>query len=189
VFFSWAPNGFKGWVSAAIFGKEEQMSGGRLASRIGSARRSQSGRSGFTLIELIITLVIALLLSLVALPLITNIYRSFQLNAAVSAVTGAIQGTRYQAISGGYPFQVVFSKANSNYQVQSDPNRTGVFTNVTANPVPLGNAFVLGQDTTLQFHPGGLVTASVGSTTLTLTSHEKTESIAVSSYGNIKVTP
>jgi prepilin-type N-terminal cleavage/methylation domain-containing protein len=144
---------------------------------------------GFTLIELIITLVIALVMTVIALPLITNVYRSYQVNAAVSAITGAIQSTRYQAISAGYPFQVVFSKANSTFQVQSDPNRIGTFTNVGgAVPLPASGTVVLGQDTTLQFHPGGLVTAALGSTTLTMTCHGKTESITVSTYGNIKVT-
>jgi Tfp pilus assembly protein FimT len=134
------------------------------------------------------TMVIAVLLALISIPLINNIYQSFRVNAAISAVTGAIQTTRYQAISAGYPFQVVFSKANSNYQVQSDPNRSGVFANV-GDPVPLSTAVVLGQDTTLQCHPGGLITATVGSTSLTLSSRGKTETITVSTYGNIKVTP
>lgn len=143
---------------------------------------------GFTLIEVIMIMVIGLILTLISIPLINNVYQTFRVNAAVSAVTGAIQTTRYQAISNGYPFRVVFSKANSNYQVQSDPNVTGTFANV-GNPIPLSTAVVLGQDTTILCHPGGLITATVGSTTITLTSPGKTESIAISSYGNIKVTP
>lgn len=155
------------------------------------ALRSKSANfcePGFTLIELIMTMVIGLILTLVSIPLINNVYQTYRVNAAISAVTGAIQTTRYQAISNGYPFRVVFSKANSNYQVQSDPNLSGTFANV-GNTVPLSTAAVLGQDTTILCHPGGLITATVGSTTLTLTSHGKTESIAVSSYGNIKITP
>jgi prepilin-type N-terminal cleavage/methylation domain-containing protein len=143
---------------------------------------------GFTLIELIGVLLIGLILTLISIPVINNVYQTFRLNAAISAVTGAIQTTRYQAISSGYPFQVVFSKTNSNYQIQSDPNVTGTFANV-GNPIPLSTAAVLGQDTTILCHPGGLITAAVGSTTLTLSSHGKTETIAISSYGNIKVTP
>lgn len=160
-------------------------------SRSKPALRSKSSHfcePGFTLIELIMTMVIGLILTLVSIPLINNVYQTFRVNAAISAVTGAIQTTRYQAISNGYPFRVVFSKANSNYQVQSDPNLTGTFANV-GNPVPLSTVAVLGQDTTILCHPGGLITATVGSTTVTLISHGKTESIAISSYGNIKVTP
>jgi prepilin-type N-terminal cleavage/methylation domain-containing protein len=155
------------------------------------ALRSKSSNlcePGFTLIELIIVMVIGLILALVSVPLINNVYQTFRVNAAISAVTGAIQTTRYQAISNGYPFEVVFSKVNSNYQIQSDPNHAGTFANV-GNPIPLSTAAVLGQDTTILCHPGGLITATMGSTTLTLTSHGKTESIAISSYGNIKVTP
>lgn len=158
--------------------------------RTGQIQPSQSRAVGFTLVELIITMVVGLVMTLIALPLITNVYRSYQLNQAVHAITGAIQTTRYQAISSGYPFQVVFSKANSTFQIQKDQNLTGTFINV-GGAVPLEGAsagLVLGQDTTLQFHPGGLVTAAVGSTTLTMTCNGRTESISVSTYGNIKVT-
>ena len=159
-------------------------------SRSNPALRSETKvwQTGFTLFELITVMVIGLMLTLVAVPLINHVYQTFRVNSAISAVTGAIQTTRYQAISNGYPFQVVFSKANSNYQVQRDPNLTGTFASV-GNPIPFSTAAVLGQDTTILCHPGGLVTATVGSTTLTLTANGKTESIAISSYGNIKVTP
>jgi len=159
---------------------------------VSSPAFSRTGRNlrapGFTLIELIVTMAIGLILTLVAIPIVNSVYQSYRVNAAISAVTGAIQTTRYQAISAGYPFQVVFSKANSNYQVKSDQNRTGVFTNV-GNPIPLSTAAVLAQDTTLLFHPGGLITATVGSTTLTLNAPHKIETITVSTYGNISVHP
>ena len=152
-------------------------------------RGSKLRRAGFTLIEMVITVAIALTVTLIAIPLINNAYQSFRLSAAVSSISGAIQTTRYQAISAGYPFQVIFSKANSTYQVQSDPGRTGAFANV-GNAVPFGGQqMALGADTTIQCHPSGLVTASVGSTTLTITYNNKQENITVSSYGNIKVTP
>lgn len=166
-------------------GEDDKMCRNNPASH---SKYSTTCEPGFTLIELIMILVIGLAVTLVSLPLINNVYQTFRVNAAISAVTGAIQTTRYQAISNGYPFRVVFSKANSNYQVQSDPTLTGTFAAV-GNPIPLSTAAVLGQDTTILCHPGGLITATVGSTTITLNSHGKTETIAISSYGNIKVTP
>jgi Tfp pilus assembly protein FimT len=152
---------------------------------------------GFTLLELLFVLVIVILMTAMAVPLVNNVLGLYRLRSAVSSVTGLIQSARYQAISSGYAYQVVLSQAASTFQVQSDPNRTGTFTNycvpVAAScPVPLSNSgitAVLGADTTLQFRPSGIVTATAGSTTLTLTYGSKTETITVSSYGNIKVTP
>lgn len=152
---------------------------------------------GFSMLELLITVVVAIVGTVIAVPLINNVMGAYRLRSAVSSVTGLIQSARYQAISSGYAYQVVLTKATSTYQVQSDPNRTGTFSNycvpaAASCAVPLSNSgivAVLGADTTLQFRPSGIVTAVAGSTTLTLTYGSKTQTIAVSSYGNIKVTP
>jgi prepilin-type N-terminal cleavage/methylation domain-containing protein len=146
---------------------------------------------GFSLIEMIFVVGIVLLMSVMAVPLVNNAMVIYRLRAAVSSVTGAIQTTRYQAISSGYPYQVVFNATANTLQVQSDPNFTGTFANV-GNSIPLAGSsipVVLGTSTTLQFRPSGIVAATVGSTTLTLTYGAKTETITVSSYGNVKVTP
>lgn len=153
---------------------------------------------GFSMMELMITVVIVLVGSVIALPVINSVMGAYRLRSAVSSVTGLIQTARFQAISSGYAYQVVLSKTASTFQVQSNPTwPTGTFSNycvpaATACPVPLSNSgvpVVLGADTTLQFRPNGMVTATAGSTNLTLTYGSKTENIAVSTYGNIKVTP
>jgi prepilin-type N-terminal cleavage/methylation domain-containing protein len=161
-----------------------------------NTRRSSHVR-GFTLLEMVLVVAIVVVATAIAIPLVTNVLAVYRMRSAVSSVTGLIQSARYQAISSGYAYQIVLNKAASTYQVQSDPNRTGTFTNycipAAANcPVPLsssGIVAVLGADTTLQFRPSGIVSAIVGSTTLTLTYGNKVETITVSSYGNIKVTP
>src|SRR5215470_13377343 len=101
-------------------------------------RRGQPGTAsrGFTLLELLFTVLIGIILTAIALPLINNVMTNFKLRSAVASVTGAIQTTRFQAISAGYAYQVVFDKTASTYQVQSDPNHTGLFGNV-GGPVPL----------------------------------------------------
>lgn len=153
--------------------------------------RNGKAARGFTLLELVFVVLIAILLTVIALPILNDVMVSFRLRSAVSSVTGAIQSTRFQAISSGYPYQVVLDKTASTIQAQSDPNRTGTFSNL-GNAIPLSGSsipVVLGTSTTLQFRPSGLVAATTGSTTLTLTYGGKTETITVSSYGNIKVTP
>ena len=154
--------------------------------------------SGFTLMELVVTIVIILAVSVISIPIINSVMGAYRLRSAVSSVTGLIQTARFQAISSGYAYQVVLSKSTSTFQVQSNPTwPTGTFSNycvpaAASCPVPLSNSgipVVLGADTTLQFRPNGMVTATVGSTTLTLTYDNKTQNIAVSTYGTIKVTP
>lgn len=154
---------------------------------------------GFTLLEAMFTVLVLIFMTAMAIPLVNNVMGAYRMQSAVSSVTGAIQSTRYQAISSGYAYQLVLNKANSTFQVQSDPTwpTATTFANVcdggaTSCPVPLSSsaiAVVLGADTTLQFRPSGMVSATTGSTTLTITYGGKTETITVSSYGNIKVTP
>lgn len=152
---------------------------------------------GFSLIEMVLVVSIGLLMAVLAIPLLNNIMSAYRLRSAVSSVTGFIQSARYQAISSGFAYQVVLNKAASTIQIQSDPNRIGTYTNLCVPaapscPIPLSGSGIpvaLGADTTLQFRPSGIVTATVGTTTLTLTYGGKTETITVSSYGNVKVTP
>jgi Tfp pilus assembly protein FimT len=154
--------------------------------------------SGFTVMELVVTVVIILVGSVISIPVINSVMGAYRLRSAVSSVTGVIQMARFQAISSGYAYQVVLSKSTSTFQVQSNPTwPTGTFSNycvpaAATCPVPLSNSgipVVLGTDTTLQFRPSGMVTATVGNTNLTLTYGNKTQNIAVSTYGTIKVTP
>ena len=162
----------------------------RQIRRIPAKQKAKSA-AGFSMIEMLFVVLILLVVSGMAIPLVSNVMGAYRLRAAVASVTGAIQSTRYQAISAGYPYQVVFDKTASTFQIQSDPAISGTFTNV-GNPVPLsGSSYpvALGTNTTLRFRPSGVVTATAGSTTLTLTHGGKTETIQVSSYGNVKVTP
>lgn len=148
-------------------------------------------RQGFTLIEMMIVLAITVIVTAIAVPMLNNVMSTYRLRAAVASVTGAIQSSRYQAISSGYAYQIVLNKTAGTFQVQSDPNHVGIFSNV-GNAIPLASSSIpvgLGADTTLQFRPSGLVAATVGAQTLTLTYLGKTETITVSNYGNVKVTP
>lgn len=182
------------------------MSSGRQVNSV-SRCALRRGSRGFTLIELMITMVIAVILTVIAIPLLQNVTAYFKLRGAVSAVTGAIQSTRYQAIFQGCPYQIVFTAAAGTYQVQGEPysQATGVcaaaFTNAciggaAACPVPLagsGTPVTLNADVTLLFRPGGTVTSPQfpgGGITMALTyGGNPPEVITVSNYGSINVTP
>lgn len=154
-------------------------------------RNAKRRAGGYTLLELLMGLLVAMVMTGIAVPMVRSAVNAYRIRSAVSAVTGAIQSTRYQAISSGYPFQIILNKANATYTIQRFDNATSTYVN-TQGPVPLsgsGTPVILDQDVTLQFRPSGLVQATVGTTALSLTFDQKTEQILVSSYGNIHVTP
>lgn len=165
----------------------------------GPKRRSVRG---FTLIEMLAVVSIVAIMSSIAVPVVQQSLTSYRLGAGVAAISGAIQTTRYQSISNGYPFRVAFSKANFTYQVSTcgsnyDPSVTTPDTCVYSNSgsaIPIGSVsgIQLSGDMTYQFTPGGRVTVSSGTLPFTVSSVNgstviKTKTITVSTYGNVKV--
>ena len=71
-----------------------------LRSPLASPRHRRA--LGFSLIEMVLVISIALLMAVLAIPLLNNIMNAYRLRSAVSSVTGFIQSARYQAISSGY---------------------------------------------------------------------------------------
>lgn len=146
-------------------------------------------QSGFSMLELVVTLAIVLIASAMAIPVVKGVIGQYQVNSAVQSITGIIQGTRYRAIASGYPYRVVFSAANDTYQVQSDPNNNGTFANV-GNAVPFSTSAgkpVINADLTLQFRGNGVVSTPAGALPMTLTMKGLTKTISVSLYGNVTV--
>jgi prepilin-type N-terminal cleavage/methylation domain-containing protein len=156
---------------------------------------------GFSLLEIAIVMSIALVLVLLAIPLINNTTASLKIQGATAAVTGAIQSTRYQAIFNGCQYQLAMTKATSMSQVLGQTPTNGVcsagFTNVcppgVANcPVPWAGGeggVTIPADTTFTFTPGGRVSNAAGSCpcTLVLTRGVRTSTITISNFGNINV--
>ena len=164
-----------------------------------NSAKGQRGRSrGFTLVELMFTCLIAIITVVMAVPLVSNVTSYFRLRGAVSSVTGAIQGARYQAIFQGCPYQVVFTAATNSYQVKKSCPSSGTYTNdcpgtLTSCPIPLsgtGTPVTLNADITLSFSPGGKITSTASPISMVITySTKPPETITVSSYGSINVTP
>ena len=157
---------------------------------------NQRTKAGFTLLELVVVVAIAMVLAAIAVPVITNSLRVFTYKSSIAAFTGAIQGTRYQAIYHGCPYQLAFSSATMTYTVASQVPPVGTATCLTAMgtpsaAVPLpGRGVKLTADLTLLFHPSGQVVATVGSLTPMLThSGQPDETITISAFGRTYVTP
>lgn len=174
-------------------------------------RRSQGG---FSLVELLVVVLIILVVAAIAAPMVANTVRTYQVRSAAASAAGVIKATRYRAIAQGYPMEVVITGATANYQIKADTTLNaagvydGVFVNVgTSEPLSgSGLAPTLGGDLTLYFSPSGKVwvaTAAGPPPTLgscgaaanpppcqiVMTYSNNTETITVSAYGNIDVTP
>jgi Tfp pilus assembly protein FimT len=146
--------------------------------------------------ELLVIVGIILVLTVIAVPVTTNVMASYRLRSAVTNVSGAIQSTRYQAIYQGYSYQVVFDPTAKTFQVQSKPLTAASFSNVGSAIywAESSRSVTLNAATTLTFSPGGKVTLNNGAAAcpcaMTLTYPGRTpEVITVSAYGNINVTP
>ncbi|MBZ5662222.1 MAG: prepilin-type N-terminal cleavage/methylation domain-containing protein [Acidobacteriia bacterium] len=148
---------------------------------------SQRKIRGYTLIELLMGLLIGSILSAMAIPQVRSQILQYRLQGAVSSATWAIQSTRYQSLTEGYPYQVVFTKSNNQYQVRDLPTGATSYANI-GSAVPLsGSPVALNQDTTLQFLPNGSVTATVGAQNFTITYQGFCQKVNVTNYGNISL--
>lgn len=156
--------------------------------------------TGFSLVELVIVVAIALIVMAIAIPGIRRSLQFYSLRSGITSVTGAIQSTRYQAIFHGCRYQIVFSAAAYSYTVANQVPAAGnsTCTGVYGAPGPaipiMGRGVALGATTTMQFFPNGTIVTVPATAPMTLNltytgSSFPTETITVSTYGKINVTP
>jgi len=140
------------------------------------------------LLQIVITLAVVSILVSTALPTIMNALRNYRLIAAVSAATGAISATRYQAIMHAYPYDITFNSSNATYQLTSEPPPATSFTNVgTAVPLSGVHDVTINQTTTLQFNANGTVSATTGTMSFTISNGLLTKTISVTGVGDVSV--
>lgn len=171
---------------------------GRRVSAPFTASRWPPGRSalGMTMMEVLLGIAVAAIMVGVSLPFVKNVLAAYDLSAAVAAVSGAVQSTRYQAIATGCPYEIAFSPATTTYQVSYEaltgtpPACAATFSDL-GNAIPWSNAgnISVSPATTLQFSPNGSVTAAVGSMVFSLTNGTQIETITISGVGNVSVSP
>ena len=84
---------------------------------------------------------------------------------------------------------MVFTASTAQYQIQNLTPGSGSYANV-GSAVPLSASPVtMTPNTTLQFKPDGAVAATVGGLSFTISYQGTTETITVTNYGNVSVTP
>jgi len=137
------------------------------------------------MIELILVCLVGTVLTAMAIPQVKSSLYAYRLNSAVAMAKWGIQSTRFQALSKGYPYQVVFTAASASYQVQSAPNGT-TYSNV-GTVVPLAAwPMTFSADTTVNFKANGFVSSTPGNN-FSITYQATTAQITVSNYGNVSV--
>src|SRR5262249_27984836 len=142
-------------------------------------RSSQNSRPrnvrGFSLLELVIVVAIALIVSAMAVPGIRRSLQYYAMRSAVTSVTGAIQSARYNAIFHGCRYQLVFTAASKSYTVASMVPPAGgsacLAAYGAAGPaIPImGNGAALTANTTMQFLPNGTIQTVPASNPMQLT--------------------
>lgn len=149
--------------------------------------RTRRRSRGYTMLESVLVLAIASVLTVIAVPQMKTAMNRYRLQGAVANSTWAIQSTRYQALRDGIQYQTVFTKSTNSYQIQSSSDGGVTFTNVTnSTAVPLAAvATSLNQDTTLRFKPNGYVSAPVGALNFTITYNGLCQTVSVTNYANI----
>lgn len=154
------------------------------------SRQMGSGTSrrvrGYTMLEVVMVIMIGSILTAIAAPQVKSSVNYYRLNSAVAMAKWSIQSTRFQALMKGYRYQVAFTASTQTYQIQNLPSGT-TYANVGTS-VPLSSwPMTVNQDTTINFQPNGMVTATVGSNSFTITYQGSTKTITVSNYGNVTV--
>jgi prepilin-type N-terminal cleavage/methylation domain-containing protein len=165
-----------------------------LNSTVKTGDANRRRQRGFTMIELVVVILIALILMAAGIPAVSSAIGNYRLHSDVASATWAIQSTRYQALMEGYPFEVSFNSSTNAYQISSAPTPGAPTTfSTVGNTVPMtGSAMVLNETVTYTFTPMGLVTASpataLSTSPMVITAWGNTATIVVSNYGNITVT-
>jgi len=153
---------------------------------------------GFTLLELMLVVAVALVMLKISLPVINTSLSNLYLGSAASSLAGAIQSARFQAISLGCPVQIAVS--STTYQISAEsitgspPTCTTTFSNVGSAVQFASSQISLSPSTTLQLNPNGTVTAAGGtiptnfSLVLSQLKGTQTKTVRVSGVGYVKVT-
>lgn len=161
--------------------------------------REKCSTAGFSMLEVALVMMIALLMAAMAIPTFHSAVATYQLDAAVDSVTGAIQGARYQAIMHGYMYQVDVNSATNQVQISSEIPPATAFTPTSA-AIPISSQAVtvgvgsagsgFANHATMQFKANGAVLIASGQTSpmvLTVAYNGTTKTITVSNYASVKV--
>jgi prepilin-type N-terminal cleavage/methylation domain-containing protein len=163
----------------------------RQAEALTAKRRSR--RAGFTLIEMVIVVAAGVILTAIAIPVITTAMVNMRINSAVSQFSGAIASARYQAIKDSQPYTLVLTAPANTYLVTN--TSTGRLSINTPAPVPMSTYVSIDGGTagtyTYTLCPNGIVYGAGGCPSanappaLLFTYQSRQINVSVSGVGNV----
>ena len=96
----------------------------RLRANFATPRRSP--QTGFSLVELAVSLAIILVISAAAIPIIVHTLKIYQLNSTASQLSGLLKFTRFEAIRQNRRVSLQIVQQGANWQIWADSNSNGV---------------------------------------------------------------
>ena len=99
-------------------------------------------RAGYTLLELLVSLMVMLTILAIALPSVTRAWRSYQLTSAASQVVGMVKFTRSDAVRRNTKVQCLIQQINGTWWIGEDVNGNGAL-DPSEPKVPLTGALTL----------------------------------------------
>jgi prepilin-type N-terminal cleavage/methylation domain-containing protein len=106
-------------------------------------RHGTAGRRGFTLVEILMTVVLIGLVATFAVPKLN--WSAYRVNGAARAATGLLARAERLAVTGQYDVNVLFDVANNAIKIHEDANNDNVIQPTErVRSYPLGEGIVFG---------------------------------------------
>jgi len=160
------------------------------------ARRAKSS-GGFSVLELLVTMVIGMIMAAVTIPMIKNAMASMRINSTVGAISGVISSTRYRALANSQIYTLAITTPANTYVVTNVSTTTADY---AGKGVPLPNAGValnggVAATYTFTLCPNGTVSGAGGACpggpappALVVTYQGRQTNLNVSTVGNVTTT-
>ena len=88
--------------------------------------RPPSSQAGFSLVELVLSVAVLLIITVIAVPVILRSLQSYQLNSTASQVSGILKFAKFEAIRQNTPVSAQVQQQGTNWLVWVDSNGNGL---------------------------------------------------------------
>jgi len=102
----------------------------------------RSPRNGFSLVELVLSLAVLLIISVLAVPVILRSLQTYQLNSSASQLAGMLKFTKFDAIRENTPVSCQIQQQGANWLIWADSNGNGV-ADSTEPQMYIGGSFTM----------------------------------------------
>lgn len=150
--------------------------------------------SGFTLLELVITLLIGSIVSVIAIPSMGEMYKEYKLRSATQAMVAALQDLKLRAVKENARTVMIINETNDTYTTFLDsfvvnwaldtPELIDVV-DLSAQGIEIQSNFAFD---TLGFNSKGMPATGVGGTIELIKDGSRKKNVIINTAGNIRVT-